>query len=51
MKRHTLTWIVLAAAVLWAAGVAAQEILLDENVKAGKLMCFRDFGEDRKSVV
>jgi len=48
MKRHTLTLIVLVGLALYAAGIAAQEILLDENVKAGKLLCFRDFGDPKK---
>jgi hypothetical protein len=48
MKRHTLTLLVLVAAVLYAAGLAAQEILLDENIKAGKLVCFRDFSDPKK---
>jgi len=49
MKRSRGPLLVLVvAAVLYAAGAAAQEILLDENVKAGKLMCFRDFGDPKK---
>jgi hypothetical protein len=48
MKRHTLTLLVLVALALYAAGAAAQEILLDENIKAGKLLCFRDFADAKK---
>ncbi len=48
MKRRTLTLIVLVGLALYVAGVAAQEILLDENIKAGKLMCFRDFSDPKK---
>jgi hypothetical protein len=48
MNRHTFTLLVLVAAVLYAASLAAQEILLDENIKAGKLMCFRDFSDPKK---
>jgi hypothetical protein len=48
MRRQTLTWIVLVAALLYAGSVLAQEILLDENIKAGKLMCFRDFADPKK---
>ncbi|MBN1918324.1 MAG: hypothetical protein JW889_10465 [Verrucomicrobia bacterium] len=48
MRRQTLIGFVLAVLVSYAGGVLAQEILLDENIKAGKLMCFRDFGDPKK---
>jgi len=48
MNRHTIRVLALVVLVLWAAGAAAQEILLDEKVKAGNLECYRDFKDPKK---
>ena len=48
MNRHTIRVLALVVLVLWAAGAAAQEILLDEKIKAGNLECYRDFKDPKK---
>lgn len=48
MTRRTLTRLAIVGLVLWIGGALAQEILLDENVKAGKLLCFRSYADPTK---
>jgi hypothetical protein len=48
MKRHTLTLLALIGLALWVGSATAQEIMLDENVKAGKLLCFRSYADPKQ---
>jgi len=48
MNGKTLCWLTIVVLAFWTGQALAQEILLDENVKAGKLLCFRDFKDPKK---
>ncbi|MGD2085530.1 MAG: hypothetical protein PVH61_05020 [Candidatus Aminicenantes bacterium] len=48
MRRQIFTWL-LAISLCWAVGdkIFAQEILLDQGMKAGKLDCFPVYGDEK----